>query len=210
MYHVKPLFFPSRSPNPPTHHPCNPSQKLAGISDRANHQITMMQPTFASASDMEEMVFTSLPKYNLGDAPTKSKQDTNGDNPMQLFPIRKIYVNSSDECRNSETSNGPVEAVKANGILRKRRLWSMFRLLPPSCPLSILGIDVSSTRHSLIIPMMKTRTYEHCLKWPLFRPSLRVLLQITHLSLGLVLPVHSRFPIPHVPQSPRDHSQSRK
>lgn len=43
-----------------------------------------MQPTFASASDMEAMVFTSLPKYNIGNAPTKPKQDTGA---VELPPI---------------------------------------------------------------------------------------------------------------------------
>lgn len=35
----------------------------------------MMQPTFASACEMEEMVFSSQPKYNVGNVPTKSKID---------------------------------------------------------------------------------------------------------------------------------------
>lgn len=35
----------------------------------------MMQPTFASACEMEEMVFSSQPKYNVGNVPTKAKID---------------------------------------------------------------------------------------------------------------------------------------
>jgi len=38
-----------------------------------------MQPTFASVCEMEEMVFTSLPRYNLDNTPTRPKHDTISD-----------------------------------------------------------------------------------------------------------------------------------
>jgi len=64
----------------------------------------MMQPTFASVCEMEEMVFTSLPRYNLDNAPTKPKHDTIGDD---LPPIL------ADKARE------PDSAIPDNKDLRK-------------------------------------------------------------------------------------------
>jgi hypothetical protein len=63
-----------------------------------------MQPTFASVCEMEEMVLTSLPRYNLDNAPTKPKHDTIGDD---LPPIL------------AEKAREPDSAIPDNKDLRK-------------------------------------------------------------------------------------------
>jgi len=64
----------------------------------------MMQPTFASVCEMEEMIFTSLPRYNLDNAPTKPKHDTMIDDLPPLL---------------AEKAREPDSAIPDNKDLRK-------------------------------------------------------------------------------------------
>ena len=64
----------------------------------------MMQPTFASVGEMEEMVFTSLPRYNLDNAPTKPRNDQTADDLPPLL---------------AEKLHEPDSAIPDNKDLRK-------------------------------------------------------------------------------------------
>lgn len=63
-----------------------------------------MQPTFASVCEMEEMVFTSLPRYNLDNAPTKPRHDVAFDDLPPLL---------------AEKAREPDSAIPDNKDLRK-------------------------------------------------------------------------------------------
>lgn len=171
----------------------------------------MMQPTFASASDMEEMVFTSLPKYNLGDAPTKSKPDINGDHlpPLLAEKLREpdAAIPDSKDLRKFVRRMPKLRNFKWTGRGGKGE-WHFTKkttLVNVSFTSSILSTLDTWYRCQLDPPFLNY-TYEE-------DPTARTLLELAPVATVASSPIadypsltrsstSSSFRIPHTPSSP--------